>query len=87
MNNLINNQMRKKTMKPVYNYNLEQCNRLFKKGVHPIGVGVNDKTGNVFHVFKGERYYFDMLSAVLYEMEQEVRNTECMDAPQNIKSE
>lgn len=60
-------------MKPVYNYNLEQCNRLFKKGVHPIGVGVNDKTGNVFHVFKGERYYFDMLSAVLYEMEQEVK--------------
>lgn len=63
-------------MKPVYNYNLEQCNRLFKKGVHPIGVGVNDKTGNVFHVFKGERYYFDMLSAVLYEMEQEAKEVQ-----------
>lgn len=63
-------------MKPVYNYNLEQCNRLFKKGVHPIGVGVNDKTGNVFHVFKGERYYFDMLSAVLYEIEQEVKEVQ-----------
>lgn len=70
-------------MKPVYNYNLEQCNRLFKKGVHPIGVGVNDKTGNVFHVFKGERYYFDMLSAVLYEMEQGARNNEYKEVSQS----
>ena len=30
--------------KPIYNYNLEQCNKLFKKGVRPIGIGRNDKT-------------------------------------------
>lgn len=31
--------------KPVYNYDLEQCNALFKKGVFPIGIGTNNKTG------------------------------------------
>ena len=53
--------------KPIYNYNLEQCNKLFKKGVRPIGIGRNDKTGNIFVVFRAKSKYFDMLSAVLYE--------------------
>ena len=25
--------------KPVYNYDLDQCNALFKKGIFPIGIG------------------------------------------------
>lgn len=53
--------------KPVYNYDIEQCNKLFKKGVHPIGIGRNNKTGNIFLVFRADGKYFDMLSAVLYE--------------------
>lgn len=31
--------------KPVYNYDIEQCNRLFKKGIVPIGVGTNNNSG------------------------------------------
>ena len=64
------------TKKPIYNYNIEQCNRLFKKGIHPIGVSTHDKTGNVFHVFRTEKRYFDMLAAVMFEMEQEQNNNQ-----------
>lgn len=34
--------------KPVYNYDIEECNQLFKKGIFPIGCGEHDKTDNVF---------------------------------------
>ncbi|HAU86018.1 MAG TPA: hypothetical protein DCW90_11125 [Lachnospiraceae bacterium] len=53
--------------KPIYNYDLDQCNALFKKGVFPIGVGRNDKTGNVYIVFKANMRYFDTLKLLQYE--------------------
>lgn len=34
-----------------YNYDLEQCNWMFKHGVKPVGCGKHDKTGNTFIVF------------------------------------
>ena len=37
--------------KYTYNYDIEECNQLFKRGVFPIGCGKHDKTGNVFLVF------------------------------------
>ena len=52
--------------KPIYNYDLEQCNQLFKKGVNPIGCGTNDKTGKVFHVFIASKKYFEMLKLIEY---------------------
>lgn len=57
--------------KPVYNYDLEQCNALFKKGVFPIGIGTNNKTGNIYVVFKANAKYFDSLKLVEYEKMEE----------------
>lgn len=57
--------------KPVYNYDIEQCNQLFKKGIKPIGCGINDKTGNVFHVFIASKKYFDMVKLVNFELNNE----------------
>lgn len=54
--------------KPVYNYDIEQCNQLFKRNVNPIGCGINDKTGRVFHVFIANKKYFDMVKLINYEM-------------------
>jgi len=56
--------------KPVYNYDIEECNQLFKKGIFPIGCGVGDKDGRVFHVFAASRKYFDMVKLVNYEMQE-----------------
>lgn len=56
--------------KPIYNYDIEQVNQLLKKGVKPIGVGVNDKTGNVFHVFIASKTYFEMLKLIEYEQRE-----------------
>jgi hypothetical protein len=53
--------------KPIYNYDLEQCNRLFKKGVVPIGVGTNNNSGSVFVVFRANRKYFDTVKLLEYE--------------------
>ena len=57
--------------KPVYNYDIEQCNQLFKRGINPIGCGTNDKTGNVFHVFVASKKYFDMVKLINYELNNE----------------
>ena len=51
--------MYNKNIKPIYNYDLQECNLLFKKGIHPIGCGVGDKDGRVFHVFMADRRYFE----------------------------
>jgi len=40
-----------------YNYDLEQCNWLFKQGVRPCGCGTNNKTGNTFIVFSISEQY------------------------------
>lgn len=57
-------------LKPIYNYDLEECNRLFKKGVFPIGCGIGDKQGEVYHVFMANRKYFDMIKLIHYENEE-----------------
>lgn len=56
--------------KPIYNYDLEMCNQLFKKGVNPIGVGTNNKTGKVFHVFVANKKYFDMVKLIEFEQKE-----------------
>lgn len=53
--------------KPIYNYNIEQCNQLFKKGVNPIGCGIGDKDGRVYMVFIASKKYFEMLKLIEYE--------------------
>lgn len=60
-----------KNVKYIYNYSLEECNRLFKKGIYPIGCGVNDNTQSTYHVFYPCRKYFEMLKLVRYEMEEQ----------------
>ena len=40
-----------------YNYDLEECNWMFKQGVHPIGCGKHDKTGNTFIIFMLTKQY------------------------------
>ncbi len=37
--------MYNKNIKPIYNYDLKECNLLFKKGIYPIGCGVGDRDG------------------------------------------
>ena len=56
--------------KPVYNYDLNQVNALFKKGVFPIGIGANDKTGNTYVVFKANMREFDTLRLIEYEQKE-----------------
>lgn len=50
--------------KPVFNYDIEECNLLFKQGVFPIGCGKGDKDGRVFHVFIANNQYFDVLKKI-----------------------
>lgn len=60
--------------KPVYNYDIEECNQLFKKGIFPIGCGIGDKDGRVFHVFAASRKYFDMVKLIHYEMNEKLKS-------------
>ena len=41
-----------------------------KKGVYPIGCGIGDKDGRVFHVFTANRRYFDMVRLINFEMNE-----------------
>ncbi len=50
--------------KYAYNYDIEECNQLFKRGVFPIGCGRHDKTGNVFHVFCADGKYLKVLEDI-----------------------
>ncbi len=50
--------------KYAYNYDIEECNQLFKRGVFPIGCGRHDKTGNVFHVFCADGRYKKVLEDI-----------------------
>lgn len=54
----------KMTKKPVYNYDLVQCNKLFKLGIPPIGIGTNNKTGNTYVVFRANTRYFETLKLI-----------------------
>ncbi len=40
-----------------YNYDLEECNWMFKHGIQPIGCGTHDKTGNTFIIFMLTKQY------------------------------
>ena len=56
--------------KPIYNYDLELCNQLFKKRVISIGVVTNNKTGKVFHDFVANKKYFDMVKLIEFEQKE-----------------
>lgn len=43
-----------------YNYDLAECDWLFKHGVKPVGCGTNDKTGNVFIMFFVNKRYKEL---------------------------
>ncbi|MBC5744325.1 hypothetical protein FMM74_012200 [Lachnospiraceae bacterium MD308] len=60
--------------KVVYNYNIEECNQLFKRGVFPIGCGKHDKTGNVFHVFCVNSRYLKVLDDIRFFASQGTKN-------------
>lgn len=57
-----------------YNYDIEECNQLFKRGVFPIGCGKHDKTGNVFLVFRSDGRYLKVLEDVRFLMSQSNEN-------------
>lgn len=50
--------------KYAYNYNIEECNQLVKRGIRPIGVGTHDKTGNVYLVFIADSRYLRTLNDI-----------------------
>ncbi len=56
--------------KVIYNYNIEQSNQLIKKGMFPIGCGINPKTGGFFLVFYGTKGYYNTLDLIALENEQ-----------------
>ena len=56
--------------KVIYNYNIEQSNQLIKKGMFPIGCGINPKTGVFFLVFYGTKGYYNTLDLITLENEQ-----------------
>lgn len=57
--------------KYVYNYDIEECNQLFKRGVFPIECGKHDKTGNVFCV---NSRYLKVLEDIRFLMAQGIEN-------------
>lgn len=43
-----------------YNYDLQECDWLFKHGINPIGCGKHNKTGNPFIVFLVNKKYKEL---------------------------
>lgn len=43
-----------------YNYDLDECNWLFKRGIKPIGCGKHEKTGNTFIIFLINKKYNEL---------------------------
>ncbi len=60
--------------KYTYNYDIEECNQLFKRGVFPIGCGRYDKTGNVFLVFRADGRYLKVLEDIRFLVSQSNEN-------------
>lgn len=56
--------------KVIYNYNIEQSNQLIKKGMFPIGCGINPKSGGFFLVFSGTKGYYNTLDLIALENKQ-----------------
>ncbi len=61
--------------KYAYNYDIEECNQLFKRGVFPIGCGRNNKTGNIFHVFRADGRYLKVLGDIRFLASQSNENS------------
>lgn len=59
--------MEEKTKGLHYNYDLKQCNWMFKHGVRPVGCGQHNKTGNTFIIFLVNKRYKEL--EALYEAE------------------
>lgn len=70
--------------KPVYNYDIGQCNQLCKIGIFPIGIGTNENTGNVFHVYVANKKYFDALELIENKSSKTSKITEEYVTPQNM---
>lgn len=62
--------------KVIYNYNIEQSNQLIKKGMFPIGCGINPKSGGFFLVFSGTQGYFNTLDLIALEGKQKEQTQE-----------
>ena len=62
--------------KVIYNYNVEQSNQLIKKGMSPIGCGINPKTGGFFLVFYGTKGYYNTLDLIALENKQKEHTQE-----------
>ena len=60
--------MEQKTKGLHYNYDLEQSNWMFKRGVNPIGCGIHNKTGNPFIVFMINKRYKELQELYKVEM-------------------
>ena len=43
-----------------YNYDLDECNWLFKQGINPIGCGKHERTGNTFIIFLMNKQYKEL---------------------------
>ncbi len=61
--------------KYAYNYDIEECNQLLKRGVFPIGCGRHDKTGNVFLVFRADGRYLKVLGDIRFLVSQSNENS------------
>ena len=63
--------MQNKNLKPIYNYDLEESNLLFKRNIRPIGCGIGDKDGRPYIVFMANRQYFDALNLIRLERDEQ----------------
>ena len=52
--------MKERVKGSYYNYDLEQCNWMFKHGVRPVGCGKHEKTGNAFIIFLINKRYKEL---------------------------
>lgn len=43
-----------------YNYDLDECNWLFKHGIKPIGCGKHERIGNTFIIFLINKKYNEL---------------------------
>ena len=62
--------------KVIYNYNIEQSNQLIKKGIFPIGCGINPKSERFFLVFFGMPGYFNTLDLIMLQSKQNQQTQE-----------
>ena len=49
-----------------YNYDLDECNWLFKHGIKPIGCGKHERTGNTFIIFLINKNNYSLLMIIMF---------------------